>query len=457
MVEGLNVLRRIEDFANDIAKDYANIHLVPRGTPTFLDQNLRGTIRFARRQGNFLPVISAENSTKLAANITPPTRTLTLDRVPSAFTRLGAVLDIGPQRELLRVADIDPSLGQVTADQDLRGTHVTGTQVDLFGVPIEIIGNPAAGSTVIQIRADDIVVAGDQIAIDTTTGLLSSTVSTGIIDAQFLGLTIENRRNYQVTLASGISRALINEENILLRGQPAYQSTATRARVVGPFVLDFISGSFFDEPKVDEFLNVRVLNSLGDPLPGFTDFVPVSKNTPIVDATIPSESMLFWNALIGSPQFRDGRFLAITDDQHRFTISQELVPSFPVGHEWEIPVRAEDTALFRVKFAPNDYRTFSLIAGVPQRVRVGIGPNELPSNRVEVVIQAQRPGTAVEINDWLPTTSAASSLEYQMTSTAFGSNVWQAGSLLLKPYFFTLDDIRARYDSTAYDQGVVHL
>ena len=309
----------------------------------------------------------------------------------------------------------------------------------------------------IQIRADDIVVAGDQIAIDTTAGLLSSTVSTRVTSAQFLGFTIEGRRNYQLTLETGISRSLVNEEDILLRGQPAYESQANRVRAVGPFVIDFISGSFFDDPEVDEFLNIRVLNSLGDPLPGYTDFVPVTKNTPVVTATIPTDSMLFWKSLAGQSQFRDGRFLAITGATNRFAIFEELVPPFPVDQEWEIPVRADDTALLRIRFYPNPFKTFSLVAGVLQRIRVGIGAGEEPSTRVEVAIQSQRPGATVEINDWLPTTSAASSLEYQVTSTAFGSNVWQAGSLLLKPYFFTLDDIRARYDSTAYDQGVVHL
>jgi len=452
-----NLLRRIEDFANDLAKDYANIHLVPRGTPVFADQNLRGTVRFGRRAGNFLPVLAADNSTELATDVVPPADALSLTRIPAAFTRLGAVLDIGPGRELVRVADIDDTTGIVQAESPLRGTNPAGTQVDLYGVPIEVIGNHALRDQVIQIRSSDIVVAGDEIALETTPGVLSSTVATRITNAQYLGTGLDGRFNYEVTLATGISRTLLNEDEILLRGQAAYESANARVRATGPFVVDFVSGSFFDTPTVTEYLSIRALNSLGDPLVGFTDFLPVGKNFPIVTASIRSDSMLFWRRIIGTQQYRDGRFVAITNTDNKFAISEELVPAFGPGHEWEIPVRANGTVLVGVRFVPNAIRRYSLVSGVTQRIRVGIGASEQPSNRVEVVVTSQRPNVQVEFNDWLPTESAVQTIQYQMTSTAYGSNVWQASSLVLKPYFFTLDDIRAQYDSTSYDQGAVYL
>ena len=89
-----NVLRRIEDTANAIAKDYTNLHLMPRGTAAFLDQGLRGTLRFGKRRGNFLPTIAAENNAELVADISPPADTLYLSRVVSGMEVLEAIADV---------------------------------------------------------------------------------------------------------------------------------------------------------------------------------------------------------------------------------------------------------------------------------------------------------------------------------------------------------------------------
>ena len=51
-------------------------------------------------------------------------------------------------------------------------------------------------------------------AIDTTKGLLNSTVSTLVTDVLFLGTTLDGRNNFELTLTEGISRALSNEEDI---------------------------------------------------------------------------------------------------------------------------------------------------------------------------------------------------------------------------------------------------
>lgn len=452
-----NVLRRIESLGQAIAKDYANVRLYPRGTPRFLDQNLRGVVRFAKRRGNFLPVLSPQNDSTLAADVVPPTDRLTLSRVTTGFTVLDAVLSLGPGRELVRISDIDADTGEVTTAADMLGTHTTGEGVDLYGVPVEVIGPQPAGDATIQIRSDYPVMVGDALAIDTTAGLLSSTVETRITDVTFLGLTIEGRRNYEVVLAEGIARSLANEEDILLRAQPGYESQAETIDVRGPFVMDFISGPFVEQTVIDEYLSVQLQNALGDPLPGFSSPAAVSKNSPVTAMSIPNEAMLFWDVITGSVQMRDGRFTAVTDSDGRFAVTQQLVPSFPAGTEWQIPVIANDAVLVRIGFLPNAFREFSLGANLAERITVGTTAVEADANRIEVVIRSERGGSEVSFNDWLTTTSAATQLQYLVTSTAFGNAAWQSSSLMLKPYFFTLADISARYDFTAYNQGVVHL
>lgn len=451
-----NIIRRIEDLSNQLAKDYTNIHLIPRGTPQFIDQNLRGRVRFGKRQGNFLPVLAADNSSFVAVGVVSPSRKLSVTRVIPGFEVLGALLSIGPGRELIKISDINSTVGEITTETELIASHAEGTTIHLYGVPLEVIGNWNAEVTTIQVRSTENVFIGDQIAIDTTKGLVNSTVSTRVIDATFLGTAIDGRFNYEIVLEEGISRSLLNDEDIVLRAQPGYQSNSTRLKVNGPFVVDYISGPFFEDTDIEEFLNIQLLNALGSPLPGYSRPVSVGKNFAIPNVTIQASSMLFWDVVRGSVQFRDGKFIAITDSTGRFALSQFLVPAFSPGTEWVVPVRSNDTALLRIKFEPNDYRDFSLVTGALQRVTVGTLPTEQDARRIEVVVVTQQPFKEVEFNNWLPLASSVSSIVYQITSTAFGNNVWQAGSLMLKPYFFTTDDIAARYDFSAYDNGVIH-
>lgn len=452
-----NVLRRIEDTAGRITKDYTNLRLIPRGTPVFLDHSLRGEVRFSKRRGNLLPTIAAENSAELAADIVPPKDVLYLSRVVPGMEVVDAVLSLGPNRELVRISDIDSTTGQVSTDDDILGVHTAGEGVDLYGTPIEVISSYDEGDTVVQVRSEFIIIAGDQIAIDTAAGLLNSTVSTLVLNVTYLGTAIDGRRNYELTLGQGISRSLANGEDILLRAQPAYESANVSVSTIrGPFVIDYISGPFFEDTVIDEYLNLQLLSPLGTALPGFEDPVSVAKNAPVVAMIIPAESMLFWQVLYGSVQYRNGKFIAIADEEGKFVLSTELVPSFPAGNEWEIPLRSSASALFRVKFEPNDYRDISLSGSITTRHTVGVPSSGEDASRIEVVIIGQ-PNTEVEINNWVPTgTSSLASLIYQVTSTAFGESVWQAGSLMLKPYFFTLADIAARYDFSAYDNGKVH-
>ncbi len=452
-----NVLRRIEDIANSISKDYSNIHVIPRGAVTHIDQNLRGRTRFARRSGNFLPVLQANNQAALAADVTPPTDQIQVAPVLPGMLYPNAVISIGPGVELARIFDIDDVTGKIVTDQELNGTHVEGAGVNLYGIPIEVIGNPTKGSTTVQVRSEENIFIGDQIGIEATAGLLNSIALIRVTGATFLGTGIDGRFQYELDLAEGTNRSISNEEEILLSAQPGYQSLSNSAtRVNGPFVIDFISGPFFEKTIIDEYLSIQLFNSVGDPVSGFETPVSSPKNTPVINLPINAESMLFWPVTQGKAGFSEGKFVATTDDNGRFVIHQEMVPAFPPGVEWQIPVTAFGTVLMTVRFYPNPARTFSLSAGNLQRVLVGMLPGDEPATRVEIALRSEQPNRSVEFSKWATNAPAVSSIQYNMTSTAFGASEWQGGSLLLKEYFFTLEDVSARYDFSAYDNGVLH-
>jgi len=456
-----NVLRRIEDLANANAKDYNLIHLMPRGASEYLDKNLRGDIRFARRKGNFLPIIEAQNKAELIDDSLANKSLLVVDQALPGFSIENAMVSIGPGLELAKIFDFDPVSGAITTVDPLVAPHSAGAGIALYGVPIEIIGNWDENDTVVQIRSSYPVVSGDQIAMATAPALINSTVSTLISGVTFLGTALDGRTNYQLTLDKGISRAVINEENIFLRCQPGYESQTISlaigrpSRLNGPFVVDAISGSFFEDTEIDEYLNLQLFGSTGNPLPGYEDPVSVGKNFAVTHVSINNESMLFWDVIYGEVQFRGNKFVAITDANGRFVLSTELVPEFPPGVSWNIPVQTNGAATLRFKFEPNGYQTYYLVENILARISTGIASTHQPGTRIEIVVRSQQPGVEVEFGNWA-IASGIASLRYQITSTAVGNNVWESSSLIIKPYFFTLDDISARFDFSSYNRGVVH-
>lgn len=451
-------IRRIEDRVQNHAPQWSNIHVIPRGLPVFADQNLRGTIRFSKRQGNFLPILAADNVVELAADADRGAQDLLVTRLVSSI-QPGNIISIGNVEKQL-VADVNTDEGRIILQEPLITSHSAGSEVLAFATPVEVIGPVGKGATTLQIRSSFKVFNGDNLVIRTEETLLRSAVEFKIAQVRFLG-TSELLYNHELTLEVGIPRALAAEEEIFFKEQAGYESpdilTPGGVEEFGPFLLDYISGPLIAGVDVEETLSIQLFDGIGDPLPGFIDPVTVGKNYPITQVPVNNESMLMWDLIKGSLQFDDqNKVILICDENGEFALSKHIVPFFPPGSEWEMPVRANSNALFRVKVDPQGYRDFSLIAGQNQRPLIGVGAAEAPGTRIEIVIKSV-PFAQVEVNNWQPPGSVATSIRYNITSDAQGDFRWEASGILFKPYFLNLDPIEARYDFSDYDAGLIYL
>ena len=70
----------------------------------------------------------------------------------------------------------------------------------------------------------------------------------------------------------------------------------------------------------------------------------------------------------------------------------------------------------------------------PRQIKIGTREDELPTERIEIVVIGNE-GTQVEFGNWIPTKTQAFSIIYGITADVFGDAQWQATNLFQKPFW----------------------
>src|SRR5579885_2202464 len=259
------VLERISDLINKSLPTYANATIIPRGVTIPADPFLTGSVRFARKSGEFQPVISPDTTTALSTNAVATLSTIKVNNLPTWYV-LGALLSL-EGREIVTISDIDTTTNTITLLNPLASNHASGSSVTLFGVPILINGNVAKGQTIFSIKSAYTFFVGDVFLIDRVEYNVTAATFVGIDPGTQLGV-------WQLTLASGIHRALIDEETDYLRAYPAYtskivylpSSVTLSTAVVGPVLLDWVSATFVTGQAIAETMTVQFYNAAQLPI-----------------------------------------------------------------------------------------------------------------------------------------------------------------------------------------------
>lgn len=146
------ILQKTEDAIQAVAPEWTTVHVVPRGVPRFVDQNLRGTARYVNRVGSFLPNIQPENRVKLRVNAQARSGELKLDRIVDGMIP-GCLVQID-EREIQLVSDVIRDATTLQTVNLLKDDYEAGVSVDLFAEPVVSTGvsiaQPKAALTVTQ-------------------------------------------------------------------------------------------------------------------------------------------------------------------------------------------------------------------------------------------------------------------------------------------------------------------
>jgi hypothetical protein len=214
--------------------------------------------------------------------------------------------------------------------------------------------------------------------------------------------------------------------------------------------------------------------------PTIPEWKIVPSNYLILERPIRSDSLLFWQRINGKFQFKKkGYFQAELDDDGLFTISSDLlIPKWPVNvgqlrydnsvnpprqytHGWVIPILSQSPVKISVQYEPQAVQTYDVPSNTLTFIRpkIYVESTGKPINRIVMAIKGS-PNSRVEIRNWEYDGSAVESLSYYIlgTNEAFGDTRWLAGGCSIKPLFFNLDLLKARYSDgvSKYNSGYVY-
>jgi len=127
------------------------------------------------------------------------------------------------------------------------------------------------------------------------------------------------------------------------------------------------------------------------------------------------------------------------------------------GFKWHFKIKPTANALFKVRFYPNAWQTFNLLAGVENDILVEIFATDAPVQFIDLLIKTTANSTTY-MGDWLLSSVRVGAIAYEYVFRGLSSYEFASSTLLLKQIFQSLDDVASVHDSGLnYDSGCMRL
>lgn len=327
------LLQTLKDVANRQLYKGMQIHFVPRGLVYPLDFGALGQIRFGKKAGADLPLLVPSNQFDLTAFAPWATNKLVLNEPPT-WIAPGGYVSIG-ERELHEVDDVSDNI--VLTTTQLLADYEAGTRVFHYSNPITVEGSYVSGETTINVDSPVFLNRGDVLSISRPLGL----IAVSFTEHEILDLDLSSYLNgvyqYQLFLATGVPRDLVDGETIQLRAYLGYQSQVLpipvnmglQRTVVGPFLLDWVSAPLRNKLQSAEVQTVQLYDLNRQP---FESPRSAQKNDYVLAEPIRADQFLFWQKVNGSINY-DGtlqQFVGIADYAGRWRLKAKMVPVLTV-------------------------------------------------------------------------------------------------------------------------------
>jgi hypothetical protein len=442
----MGILEQIHNLTNSaLPSSHAAYHKW-RGVVLPTDIFLTGSVRFARKIGGVLPTILPFNYAELSQDVAFNARSIFFKTFPTPSISLGTILRMN-RRERVIVEDFNEDNNEVYLTRGVQATYVADTPVEVYAQPIEADGSYTAATTTINVDSEWKIYPGDVLVFGFTEIGVTLATETAFVGGVY---------SYQVILESGIPTDIDDGDEVLLRAYPAYESEVrtvpTSAGVltgagIGPFVLDWVSGTLVTSPDIEETMYVYLLTSAGTVIQEGV----FNKNDLVLRAPLRADYPLFWNVERGSINWNGTLFRATTDDRGKFHVFKKLVPHFPTDqvNQWNIQVTnnsGADVTVF-TELEPNPKQTHVVPDGGITTISVLLDPADQPAERVHLRVDSgSNAGAHIWFGNWNLITPRVETLRYHVVARTSGEFNYACSGLMVKPYFLTIDYLTARLD-----------
>jgi hypothetical protein len=327
-------INEIKDLLDHSLHHLASGYARPRGLLVPIDPWMRGTLRWARKFGGQGSVWRPDTLLWLTETSGKGEYAFYVDHIPDSML-LGTVLLVGPT-EKLKVSDWDTTDLTLTTIDALEKRKDSGTSVSVWGWPATVEGGASAGANSLLVTSELYLGYGDRLEmpVGTDTDDWKYTIGQVPTKVSFLKETSEGYR-YQLTLPSGLTRALASGEIVYFRAYPGYFSgkiplpnySAEYIKLIGPFLLDWLSGPLTTNTRGVEYFRVKQFRA--DRIP-ITPFIVGDHNAQVNRMPIQSGQMLMWRLIDGILNHQDNLTICTCDSSGHFRLVETLTPEMVV-------------------------------------------------------------------------------------------------------------------------------
>ncbi len=453
-------LTRIEKVANS-QLDSLHVKMVPRGIPYFIDNLLRGKIRFGKRTGNSNAVMNPDNTFSLSSPIIAGQKHADLDVSPQWFD-VDSIVSVGPFKEVVKVEDVVNN--RVIFDRVLKFNYEASKEILLFASPMRTNGVLAADSTTIQVQTKYPLANGDTFVYLATPGILQSATEVKVKKALLAGTSVDPVFStvYTLELEGKLSREIPADEVIYLRSFPAYFSNAIRVPNqfnstvdMGPFLIDYLSGRIVEGFAPKETFSIKLKDRAGNFRFGNSlEYMQVAKNFPILNRPIIARSFVFFTPANGDSRITPSRLVMEAVD-FKYRITNKLVPVLDFNNqEYRFTTTSNTTGKLILYFEPGTQIVIPIMSGNQSHSII------IPAGdkyQMDIVFASDTPTGRVTMTDWTQVGPQIEFIEYSIVANSTGRGTYQTTGVSLKPYFLTPEILAGRYDTgDSYDSGFVY-
>ena len=451
-------LAQIKEEINGVAPRYSNVKVAVRGLPIYADALLTGTSRFSRKTGS-IGLINPDVEIFLNQILQVNQNQLVVNRVNQWFT-VGSYVSVGSLEKFQITAIADDGI-TFSLNAKVKVAQPLNTSVALYSVPSIAVAPFAQNSKIIQIRSKFPLMIGDKLAFLSLVNLFREIEITNVKD---LGMTANPfPYTFELTLTDGIPYALTTDQEVQMRAFPAYftpiikvPKSPVSSRELGPFLVDFYGGRINNGPSPEVFFTAQFYDVFSNKIFS-NDPISISQNFPIFSRSMAGDTILFWDLMTGTMKLENGNAVAVFDDIGNFGVTYDLQPRIAPGSSWKFNVKTTHPTILRVGFEPNPFTTYNLPAFANVNIEVGTLPANATIEKITIV-GSSIAGSEITLGPWILQGDQAERMSFGIMARVDKEAQWLATSIIVKPYFLSLDYLTTSYDSgSAYDSGYINL
>jgi hypothetical protein len=121
------------------------------------------------------------------------------------------------------------------------------------------------------------------------------------------------------------------------------------------------------------------------------------------------------------------------------------------GRSWSFTIKSESAALLRVRFYPNAWQDFNLVAAVDTPVAVQLLATDQPVERIDILVASVPPavpGGEIQMTDWGVSHARIRALRHTYVAHVQGGRTFACTGMWAKPVWRSLDDLKLPMNGT---------